>query len=61
MEVKATMMSEASARIHYWNRTRFLWWRWRLTMRGVKNIIAEVRLLKFLRRKVLQAREISFA
>jgi hypothetical protein len=36
-------------------------WRWHLTLRGVKHIIAEVRLLKYIRRKFLQSKEIDFA
>jgi hypothetical protein len=59
--VKNAEKRSAETRLrHYKNRARFLLWRWHLTLRGVKYIIAEVRLLKYLRRKHLQSKEIDF-
>jgi hypothetical protein len=57
---KAKMRNEESSRRHYWRRARFLLWQWRQSAKGLSLLTIRMRLLKYLRLKHLQAKEIDF-
>jgi hypothetical protein len=47
---KAGIGSRASERRYLWTRARSILWRWRLSIKGMSKLIAEIKFFRFLQK-----------